>query len=287
MLMQADRQGLTLPELMVAAVLMLIVGGAAYQLLVTTQRLARAQVEQVSLQSNVRSGALVVTNELRELSTTVGGSSDQNDILSIAPGQITYRAMRGIGFICQGPSATQLRIGRLDFSGYRDPQATRDSAYVFVEGSAETGNDDAWVPLAITRVSSAAPCPGAAGPGITLTVPSAAFLTSLALGTPVRIYEVMQLKLYQSEGRSWLGARSVSGGEAIQPVVGPLADGDGFQLDYLDGRGAPTADLSAIKSIRFTVQGVSAEAVRSGGGEAMRAQDGLTTQVGLRNASWP
>jgi hypothetical protein len=272
---------------MVSTVLMLVVGGTAYQLLMTTQRLARAQVEQVSLQSNVRTGALVVANELRELSTTAGGSSAQNDILRIAPSDITYRAMRGLGFICQAPSVTQIRIARAGFFGYRDPQPTRDSAFVFVEGAASSGIDDAWVPLAITRVSSTAPCPGAAGPGITLTVSSAAFLPGLAVGTPVRIYEVMQLKLYQSDGRSWLGARSVSGGEALQPVVGPLVDGDGFRLKYLDRRGAPTADVSDIKNIRFTVQAVSAEPVRSGSGEAVRPEDGLTTQVALRNASWP
>jgi hypothetical protein len=78
----------------------------------------------------------------------------------------------------------------------------------------------------------------------------------------------------------------VSGGEALQPVVGPLAEGNGFQLDYLDGRGTPTTDLSAIKNIRFTVHGVSAEAVRSGG-EALRPEDDLTAQVTLRNATWP
>jgi prepilin-type N-terminal cleavage/methylation domain-containing protein len=285
MLIRSPDQGFTLPELLIATVLMLIVAGAAYQLLVTTQRLARAQAEQVNLQSNVRSGAFVITNELRELSTTVGGSSDQNDVLLIAPGDITYRAMRGIGFICQAPSATQIRIGRLDFSGYRDPQATRDSAYVFIEGSADMGTDDTWLPLALSHVSAAAPCPGAR-PGITLTVPSDPALLALEVGTPVRIYEVMQLKLYQSAGESWLGARSVSGGEAIQPVLGPLAGANGFQLDYLDGQGVPTADLSAIKSIRFSVRGVSAEAVRSGGAEATRIEDGLTTQVALRNAVW-
>jgi prepilin-type N-terminal cleavage/methylation domain-containing protein len=287
MLRRADRHGFTLPELMVSTVLMLIVGGAAYQLLVTTQRLARAQVEQVSLQSNVRSGALVVANELRELATTAGGTPDQNDIVRIASSDITYRAMRGLGFICQPPSTTQVRISRSSFSGYRDPQPIRDSAYVFIAGASGTGVDDAWVPLAISRVSSSGPCPGAAGPGITLTVSNATVLSGLVVGTPIRIYEVMQLKLYQSEGHSWLGARSVSGGEALQPVVGPLADDTGFRLDYLDGRGLPTADLTAIKNIRFTVQGVSAEAVRSGGGQPLRAEDGLTAQVALRNASWP
>jgi prepilin-type N-terminal cleavage/methylation domain-containing protein len=287
MLRRDQREGFTLPELMIASVLMLIVGGAAYQLLVTTQRLARAQVEQVSLQANVRSGALVVTNELRELSTTVGGTRDQNDILAIAPSAITYRAMRGIGFICQSPSGNQIRVSRASFSGYRDPQPGRDSVYLFLEGAAITGIEDTWVPLPITRVSTSAPCPGAAGPGITLTVPSTAFLPGLAVGTPLRVYEIMELKLYQSEGRAWLGARSVSGGEVLQPVVGPLVGDSGFRLAYLDGGGATTTDLSAIKSIRFAVQGVAAEPVRSGSGEALRPEDALIAQVGLRNSAWP
>jgi prepilin-type N-terminal cleavage/methylation domain-containing protein len=285
MLMRSHRRGFTLPELMIAAVLMLIVAGAAYQLLVTTQRLARAQVEQVHLQSSVRSGALLVTSELRELSTVVAGHGDQNDIRQVAPSDITYRAMRGIGFICQAPTATQIRIGRLDFSGYRDPQAMRDSALVFLQGNQEAGVDDTWLPLAITDVSDAAQCPGAT-PGITLTVPTVPLLTALEVGTPVRVYEVMQLKLYQSKGELWLGARSVSGGEVIQPVVGPLAGPHGFQLDYLDSQGSPTADLSAVKSIRYTLRGLSAEAVKSGGSEARRIEDGLTTQVALRNALW-
>jgi prepilin-type N-terminal cleavage/methylation domain-containing protein len=285
MLMRSHRQGFTLPELMISTVLMLIVAGAAYQLLVTTQRLAQAQVAQINLQSNVRSGTFVITNELRELSTMVGGGRNRNDVLRIGPSDITYRAMRGMGFICQAPSATQIRIGRLDFSGYRDPQAGRDSAYVFIEGSADTDTDDTWLPRAIAHVSGAAPCPGAR-PGISLTVPGQPSLPGLEVGTPVRIYEVMQLKLYQSEGASWLGARSVSGGEAMQPVLGPLAATNGFQLDYLNGQGAATGNLSAIKSIRLTVRGVSADLVRSSGAKATQIKDGLTTQVVLRNASW-
>jgi hypothetical protein len=104
------------------------------------------------------------------------------------------------------------------------------------------------------------------------------------VGTPLRIFEIMQLKLSQSQGESWLGARSVSGGEVMQPMLGPLANANGFELTYLDGQGAPTANPRAVKSIRFTVRGVSAEAVRSSGGEATRIEDELTTQVALRNA---
>jgi prepilin-type N-terminal cleavage/methylation domain-containing protein len=282
-----DRRGFTLLEIIVSTAMMLIVSGAAYQLLITTQRLARGQTEQASLQSNVRSGSLVVINELRELSTVTGGGRDKNDILSLASSDITYRAMRGIGFICQTPTATEIRIGRYGFSGYRDPQPVRDSAYVFLEGSPETEVDDSWLPVAITNVSSSGTCSGSGGPGITLTVPNTTSLTDVAVGTPVRIYEVMELKLYRAEGKSWLGARSVSAGESIQPVVGPLTDDNGFRLEYLGNGGAPTSDLTAVKSIRVTIHGISDEALNAGGGQGMPIEEEQTTQVTLRNAFRP
>jgi hypothetical protein len=271
---------------MVSLSMMLIVSGAVYQLLITSQWLSRAQSEQASLQASVRAGSLFVANELRELNTAAGGSRDQNDLLSIGSSAATVRVMRGIGFLCQNPSATQMRIARGGFSGHREPQAGRDSAYVFVEGDAETDLDDAWLPLPITQVSPGTPCPGG-GPSIALTVPSTALLADVPTGTPVRVYEIMELKLYRSEGRSWLGARSVSAGEAIQPVVGPLTDGNGFQLEYLDGGGSATNDVTAVKSIRVTLRGISERLVRAGGGQPKPVEEELSTQVSLRNASRP
>ncbi|HEU5305044.1 MAG TPA: prepilin-type N-terminal cleavage/methylation domain-containing protein, partial [Gemmatimonadales bacterium] len=215
MLTTAGRRGFTLVEIMVAMTIMLIVGGAVFKLLVTSQRVARGQAERAALQSNVRAGSIVVLNDLRELNGVVGGTADQNDVLNVAADAITYRGMRGVGFVCEEPTATQIRIARNGFSAYRDPQPGRDGVYVFIEGDPESQLDDAWIRVAVTGVSTAAACPGTAGPAITLTVPSTAALAGVALGTPVRIFEVMELKLYQSDGRSWLGARSVSAGEAI------------------------------------------------------------------------
>ena len=194
----------------------------------------------------------------------------------------------GAGLHSQPPSTTQVRISRSSFSGYRDPQPIRDSAYVFIAGASGTGIDDAWVPLGHQ-------------PGFLVgVVPRGCWsryhphgferhcsVRSGSRDADTHLRGHAASSSTESEGHSWLGARSVSGGEALQPVVGPLADDTGFRLDYLDGRGMPTADLTAIKNIRFTVQGVSAEAVRSGGGQPLRAEDGLTAQVALRNASWP
>jgi prepilin-type N-terminal cleavage/methylation domain-containing protein len=282
----ANRRGFTLTEIMIALTMMLIVMGAVYRLMISTQRVSRGQAERVSLQSNVRIGSLVVLNDLRELNTVTGGIASQNDILAIDETDITYRAMRGIGFICEVPTTqTQIRISRSSFSGYRDPQAIRDRLYVFIEGNEYREADDAWLPVSIMSVSTTTACPGAVGPGITLTTLNTPSLLGLAIGTPVRFFEVMQVKLHQEDGKSWLGARSVSAAEEIRPVLGPLADDNGFVLRYLDANGAVTADRTAIKSIRVTLRGISDDAVNVGGaGSLTHVQEELVSQVALRNA---
>jgi prepilin-type N-terminal cleavage/methylation domain-containing protein len=277
------RQGFTLVELMLATAVMLIVGAGVQQMLQTTWRLSRAQAEQITLQTSVRGAVLAVTNELRELSTRAGGAGAENDILSIAPGEVTYRAMRGTGFVCEPAPPGQLRISRNHFTGHRIPQAGRDS--VLVLHAADLQSVPTWVPSAILGVSTAGACPGTGNPGITMAVPVNDSITGAAVGTPVRVYEIMQLRLYQSGGESWLGMRSVSAGEAIQPLFGPLSADNGFRLEYLDSAGDPTSSSDAVQSIRVAVRG------ESKGGSAADNPDGRTgelelqTQVVLRNAS--
>jgi prepilin-type N-terminal cleavage/methylation domain-containing protein len=282
------RRGFTLVEILVALVVMLIVTAAIYKLLTSSQRLSRAQAERVSLQSNVRSAALIVPTELRELNTVVSGTVDHNDVLTAQADNVIYRAMRGIGFVCQTPTATGIRIASTSYSGYRNPVAIRDSVYIFIDGNPDLSTDDAWLPLRVTAVNTGSTCGGATA--IALTVPSTAALTSVPVGTPVRIYEVMQLKLYVDAGKSWLGALSVSAVETIQPVLGPLAAGNGLELSYLDASGAVTTNLSAIKSIKVTIRGVTDRNINLGDGSSgtlASVQDSLVTQVVLRNAFRP
>ena len=105
-----NRKGYTLIELMVALVILLAVTGSIYKLLVSSQRLSRAQADRVDLQSNVRTASVVIPSELRELNTVVGGTVDQNDILAMTATSIRYRAMRGIGYVCQTPTSSEIRI---------------------------------------------------------------------------------------------------------------------------------------------------------------------------------
>jgi len=282
MLSVSRHGGFTLAEVMLSVFMTAVTLGAIYNLLITTQRLTRLQGERMSLQASVRAGSIVLREELSGLSTVEGGTADQNDVIAFGPTGVTYRAMRGIGFICHAPNATAIHIAQGTFSGHRDPQAGRDEAYVFVPGNPEAETKDSWVPARILNVATAALCPGGLGAGIALAVSAGSSLGLPEPGTPVRITELMELKLYQSGGQSWLGARSVSAGEAIQPLVGPLTDGDGFQLEYLDGTGAPTADRTRIRSIRGKLRGTT---YALGTGSSNPVQEQLVTQVTLRN-SW-
>ena len=277
-------RGFTLIEVMVSLALTLVVAGALYSVLLSTQRITRAQAQRVDLQSNLRAGALLVLGELRELSAAPGGTGGQNDILVAGSNAVVYRAMRGVGFICAAPSATSFRIARSSFSGARDPQAGRDEVLIFSEDSAAAEAEDSWLGTSIVSVATGSPCPGALGPGITLTVPAGASLAGAEIGTPVRIAEVMELRLYESEGKSWLGARSVSSGETIQPLVGPLTKESGFGLEYLDASGMPTIDRTSIRSIRITVRGTTEG---GGAGNSTPVEEELVTQVALRNAAQP
>lgn len=280
MLIQSGRRGFTLVEAVLALVVTLLVSGAIYSLLLATQRVTRAQTDRIALQSALRAGSLIVLNELSELSSAVGGTPEQNDVLTMAPSAITYRAMRGTGFVCQVVGPTTIRLAQATFSGHRVPQAGRDEAYVFVPGPPDSGVKDTWAAARVVSVTTALPCPAGGGPGITLTLSASPSAGVVEPGTPVRITELMELRLYRADEAAWLGARAVSTGEAIQPLVGPLADAGGFALEYLDSGNLPTADRGSITTIRVTLRAL----LESQPGRAPAAEE-LVTRVPLRNAA--
>jgi prepilin-type N-terminal cleavage/methylation domain-containing protein len=284
-----NHRGFTLIEIMIALLIMVVVSGAIFKLLTTNQRLSRAQAANVDLQSNERAAALVVPTELRELNTVIGGTAAQNDILELTDYSIRYRAMRGLGFVCQatqiGTTATEIRLTA--WSGYRAPEIPRDAALVFVQTDPSTGTDGNWVLETITAVSTTTcPYPGNP-PAITLRVtpqiPSAALVGRI----PVRIWEDMQLGLYPQDGKSWLGARSWSAGElGYQPLLGPLLAAEGFRLRAYDKDNALTTVKENVRSIKLTVRGVTSDQVSTSGGSSVMGvvQDSVVSQVTLRNA---
>jgi len=284
--MTTSSRGFTLTELMIALVIFAIAATSISRFALNSQRVSQAQVEIIAMQSNLRMGSLVVPTELRELAANGTGS----DILAMASTSITFRAMRGVGFTCQ-ISSTEIRLldtGTIPFYGTRNVTSGRDSVIVFVENDPDDSTDDAWLVLQPTAVDVASNCGGNAAVRLTFNDFSGLLpngMADLQLGGPVRSFEVMQLSQMISGGATWLGARSVSGGQAtLQPVLGPLQV-NGLRLEYFTGAGAATTAPTAVRQIRLTLRGVTQRAVsRALGDSPAFLQDSLITTVTLRNA---
>ena len=287
------RSGFTLIELLIVLVLFLIVTGATFQLLTNTQRVSRAQAERTDMQSNMRAGALIIPGELR----TIGYDRDVTgtgnpagtimpDILGLAADSIAFRAVRSSGIICAFSANTYVIDTAGFYTGYRAPVANRDALMVYGEMNPNTSSDDIWFRKNITGVNPGT-CSATYGsrPGLSLMVSDAVPGDSIVLGAPFHSFEVMNYKLLQGGDNRWyLNARSVSSGEAYQPMLGPLAPG-GFRLDYFDANGAATAVPANVRTVQVTVISQSTTAISGAGTSHQQiATDSVVTRVALRNA---
>lgn len=224
---------MTLPELLVALVLSGIIG--------TT--LLRFSVQLGHSTTKLQARALAATaldQGLTFLSAEVGEAAP-GDISAIAGDAISYRGYRGSGLAC---AVTATRVSFTpERGGGRSPQPGRDSLLLLL-------TDEGWSALPIVSVQ-AATCDGAAALAIeTLIDPVTLAKVDSALAVPVRIFETMQARLYQSSGDWWLGARSLSGGEAVQPLAGPFAANPGG-WEFRDHTGAVTTDPAAVARFIF------------------------------------
>jgi prepilin-type N-terminal cleavage/methylation domain-containing protein len=280
------RGGFTLIELMISLVLLGIVGGVLASMLVNMQRGSRAQSQRVTLQGNLRAGMAQLPAELRELSPA--------DLVTTLADQVVYRAMRSTGVAC-AVSANQVRLrNRLTF-GYRPIEAGgRDRLYLFVDGDQVTGADDTWLELLITGTANGTCANGDAATLLTVTrtdgtpIPAASLpdgaSPTIFPDAPVRSFETMEMRLYESSGRWWLGARSVSGGAASpEPVLGPLT-ADGLVFTYLDRAGAQTATIANMRMLDIALKGQTDGTIATGLEALSIGEDSLTTRIRLRNA---
>jgi Tfp pilus assembly protein PilW len=302
----SSRRGFTLVELTVATVLALLVGGVVHRQLLHGQRLVRSQAERMALQDNVRVAALVLAGELGALgydeispaaSAALGyPTAVRSDLLAIAPGAVTYLAGRGGGRVCGVAlgSPAEIEVESSSWESSRAPRPT-DSLLLYAEGDPATDADNAWLHLGIVS-TAATTCPGGrAGIALRVGVPpplDPAALGRVTPGAPARLAEVMELRYYRSGGQSWFGMRSVSTGEVIQPVAGPLADSSvgvrGLTLLYRDAAGNSTSNAAAVRTVEVALLGVTDQAIH--GRELARPlvdSFALGTRVALHNALRP
>jgi prepilin-type N-terminal cleavage/methylation domain-containing protein len=300
------RRGFTLVELVVALTLALLVAGVVHRQLVHGQRILRSHAELAALQDNVRVAALVLAGELGPLghdeitpaaSAALGYPAEvRSDLLAIAPGSVTYLAARGGGHVCAVAPGAPADIV-LEASSWQSPRAPRagDSLLVYAEGDPAAGADDAWLHLGVVAGAGAG-CPGGrAGIAIRVALPlplNPVALGRISPGAPARLAEVMEMRYYRSGGKAWFGMRSVSAGEVIQPVAGPLADSvvgvRGLTLLYRDAAGNPTSNPAAVRAVEIELLGVTDQPIhRRNPARAQVDSFALAARVALRNGLRP
>lgn len=283
--------GYTLVELLVALTLTGIMSASIYGVLNANRRLHRAQSERVELNQNVRAAFVVLASELRELDA---GDPAGGDILAMTSSWLTYRAMRGIAFLCRNPDTLSLTItiGATPAFGVRAINPATDDLLLFAEGDQSTTADDHWLRIASARAATGPSCPGGTtGRTFLLAGITPSELAGVGHGAAVRGYEIAELALYADAGGDWwLGSRerdrATGKWSTRQPLAGPVS-ASGLELAYIDSLGAPAATPGDVVSVGILLSGVTPGRVRLMNGSLARDTARLATQVTLRNNPRP
>lgn len=231
-------RGMTLPDVLVGLALFGFAGVAGTTMLLRAMRFLSVERSRVALATTYNASLGFLGADLAEVAP--------GDLISAAPDAVVYRAIRLDGHACV-VSANEVRVGQSRLRASRLPQAGRDSLLVL----SQTDSGAIWVASAISGVSTASCGPD---PAIRLSGDSAVLAAAAATAsgaTPVKTFEVMEARFYASGGQRWLGARSVSAGEGIQPLAGPFEPGSGFQLH--DTSGLP-ASVSSARSLHALLE---------------------------------
>ncbi len=238
------RRGVTLVELLIGLVLVGLLGAALTRLLLGQRRAATALVEVDNARRTIDQSASWIESELAE-----AGKGDGNpDLLSLASDSLTYRGWRLNGVACLVTSS-EIRVERALQSSWRMLQAGRDSLMVYLTSDSFVPAGR-WVTAPIFALSQS-DCAGIPALRVKTQLDSSE-LSGISPLAPVRAFEVMQMRFYQSSGDWWLGARSVSGGEGIQPVAGPFS-GSAARLAFFDSSGVATMQPGGVERLRLAL----------------------------------
>ena len=296
------RRGMTLPEIMVALVLLGIITGGIMTVVMRQQQFYRSATDVIDTRQQIRQASAVVPVDLRGVSS-IGG-----DIVSMNDKSLDVRANIGSGVACAIAGGNQILIpptdlfGGKNFTTFLSRPRVNDVAMIFDDVTPGT-QDDTWGVYTISAFDSVlVGCPSFTDAAkdvgkyryrVTFSTPLSA---TIIAGAPVRFARRAKYEFYQSgtDRLWWLGYQDCrgdgSGCDALQPVSGPYRPyvaGDttnsGVLFVYRDSTGVITNDRTLVARIDMYVHGETQGAVSLGGGKAAPYRDYMKVTIALRN----
>jgi prepilin-type N-terminal cleavage/methylation domain-containing protein len=251
--MSLTRRGFTLAEVLVAAVVSGVLAVLTGGLVAASASRLRDRSERMGLEQSLRVSLGAAAAMLEPLGADSGAGPD---LSQTAPGGFVARASRATGFLCAAASdLLHVRAGAPWWRAVRNPVAGRDSLLI-----ATLGGADRWIAAPLLGTPAMGACPdGSAALLFPTSVPPAE-AAQIGSGSPLRVFEPVELRIYASGPASWIGLRQLQTGEAIQPLAGPFT-GAGLSLAYADWSAQP-ASGSAVAQVTLVVRGLTS---RDGG----------------------
>lgn len=251
--MSLTRRGFTLVELLVAAVISGVLAVLTGGLVAASASRLRDRSERMALEQSLRVSLGAAAAMLEPLGADSGAGPD---LSQTAPGSFIARSSRATGFLCAaGSDLLHVRAGAPWWRAVRTPVAGRDSLLI-----ATLVGTERWIVAPILGPPAAGACPDGSAAFLLPTSVPPALAAQIGAGSPLRVFEPVELRIYASGGASWIGLRQMQTGEAIQPLAGPFA-GAGLELAYTDWS-AQTATGSAVAQVILVVRGLTS---RDGG----------------------
>ncbi len=279
--------GFTLAELLVTIVLSGTVATGAVSVLIAGHRVYRRQTVLTDAHATERAATNILTSELRGLDP---GAPSGGDLLRVATGSVTYRALRNLYVACAAPDASRSTVLlHGDYWGSRplDPQV--DSVLLFADGDPTKPQDDRWLHADLRRIEKGYRCPdGGAAVQIHVKGLSRRELELVGVGAPVRGAALWEIRGYpDSRGQWWVGMRryskSTNRWPPIQPLLGPIAP-YGLAFQYFDSDGVPTRVPERVAAIEIDVRVARGPDSPPPPHATLTAGRGVTARVALRNA---
>ena len=258
-------RGVVLADLLVAGFLTVVLVALALGSLTALQRAAQQQVEHTARHQSLLTSAHMIRAELGGLSPRSG------DLAQIGPEVLQYRATRATGWVC-GRTSDGLLLASGLLRALRLPVSGRDSALLLVPAGDSVG----WVAQPVIAPPRTGTCPSDGAQALVVPIP-AGTLDAAVIPGPLLVFEVMELRAYRSGTDWWLGLRSVSSGETIQPVTGPFTAA-GVLFRFLDEAGAEVTDPSQVRRIAVFLRGPASRSQGIGSG-ARAFQTGLADSL--------